>query len=57
MADKQLRPVGVELGKELAGKILGEEKKLLAGQEVDLEHHDSSTRALIKRFVNRQDPS
>jgi len=46
---------GVELGKELAGKILGEEKKLLAGQEVDLEHHDSSTRALIERFVNRQD--
>ena len=45
---------GVELGKVLAGKILGEEKMLLAGEEVDLEHHDSSTRALIERFVTRQ---
>ena len=48
---------GVELGKELAGNILGEEKRFLAGEEVDLEHHDSSTRALIERFVTRQDPS
>jgi glucose-6-phosphate isomerase len=48
---------GVELGKVLAGRILGEEKKLLEGEEVDLSHHDSSTRALIKRFVTRQDPS
>ena len=48
---------GVELGKVLAGNILGEEEKLLAGEEVDLSHHDSSTRALIERFVNRQDPS
>jgi len=48
---------GVELGKVLAGNILGEEKKLLAGEDVDLGHHDSSTRALIERFVNRQDPS
>ena len=48
---------GVELGKVLAGNILGEEKELLAGEEVDLGHHDSSTRALIERFVNRQDPS
>jgi len=48
---------GVELGKVLAGNILGEEKKLLAGQDVDLKHHDSSTRALIQRFVKRQDPS
>ena len=47
---------GVELGKVLAGKILGEEKMLLAGEEVDLEHHDSSTRALIKRFIARQEP-
>ena len=45
---------GVELGKVLAGNILGEEKKLLTGEEVDLEHHDSSTRALIERFVTRQ---
>jgi glucose-6-phosphate isomerase len=48
---------GVELGKVLAGNTLGEEKALLAGEEVDLDHHDSSTRALIERFVNRQDPS
>jgi len=46
---------GVELGKVLAGRILGEEKKLLAGKEVDLGHHDSSTKALIERFVTRQD--
>ena len=46
---------GVELGKVLAGNILGEEKELLAGEEVDLGHHDSSTRALIERFVARQD--
>jgi glucose-6-phosphate isomerase len=48
---------GVELGKALAGKILGEEEKLLAGQAVDLSHHDSSTRALIERFVARQKSS
>ena len=47
---------GVELGKVLAGNILGEEKKLLTGEEVDLEHHDSSTKALIKRFIARQEP-
>jgi glucose-6-phosphate isomerase len=45
---------GVELGKVLAGNILGEEETLLAGGEVDLSHHDSSTRALIERFVARQ---
>ena len=47
---------GVELGKVLAGNILGEEKELLAGEEVDLDHHDSSTRTLIERFVTRQEP-
>ncbi len=46
---------GVELGKVLAGTILDEENRLLAGDEVDLSHHDSSTRALIKRYVSRQD--
>ena len=46
---------GVELGKVLAANILGEEKELLAGDEVNLGHHDSSTRALIERFVSRQD--
>jgi glucose-6-phosphate isomerase len=45
---------GVELGKVLAGNILGEEKRLLAGEEVDLDHHDSSTRALIERFIARR---
>ncbi len=48
---------GVELGKVLAGTILGEEKRLAANQEVDLSHHDSSTRALIERFVARRSES
>jgi glucose-6-phosphate isomerase len=47
---------GVELGKALAGRILGEEEKLLAGEAVDLGHHDSSTGGLIERFVSRHDP-
>ena len=38
----------------LAGTILEEEKELLAGEEVDLGHHDASTRALIERYVERQ---
>ena len=46
---------GVELGKVLAGNILGEEKRLASGDEVDLSHHDSSTKALIERFVSRQE--
>jgi len=46
---------GVELGKVLAGTILGEEKGLLAGEAVDLSHHDSSTQALIERYVARKD--
>ncbi len=44
---------GVELGKILAGAILGEERELLEGADVDLTHHDSSTRQLIERFVAR----
>ena len=48
---------GVELGKALAGKILGEENQLLAGKAVDLSHHDSSTAGLIERFVSRQNES
>ena len=48
---------GVELGKALAATILGEEEKLLAGEAVDLGHHDSSTAGLIERFVSRHDPS
>jgi len=46
---------GVELGKVLAGNILDEEKRLLAGDAVDLSRHDSSTQALIERYVSRKD--
>jgi len=28
---------------------------LLAGEAVDLSHHDSSTQALIERYVSRQE--
>ena len=46
---------GVELGKVLAGKILGEAKNLFTNGDTDLGHHDSSTRALIERFISRQE--
>ncbi len=46
---------GVELGKVLAGTILDEEQRLLAGDAVDLSHHDSSTQALIERYASRRD--
>ena len=42
---------GVELGKELAGTILEEAEGLAQGREVDLEDHDASTRALLKRLM------
>lgn len=42
---------GVELGKELAGTILEEAEGLAQGREIDLESHDSSTRALLKRLM------
>jgi len=45
---------GVELGKVLAKTILAEEEALLAGEEVDLGHHDSSTAGLLRRFAERQ---
>jgi glucose-6-phosphate isomerase len=45
---------GVELGKALAARILEEEERLLAGEEVDLSHHDGSTAGLIERYVARQ---
>ncbi len=45
---------GVELGKVLAETILDEEQRLLAGEDVDLSHHDSSTAGLL-RYVT--DPS
>jgi glucose-6-phosphate isomerase len=46
---------GVELGKVLAGRILGEARSLFTNGDTNLEYHDSSTRALIKRFVARQE--
>jgi glucose-6-phosphate isomerase len=42
---------GVELGKVLAQKILAEEESLLAGKEVDLSAHDSSTAGLLRHFA------
>lgn len=41
---------GVELGKVLAKKILAEEEQLTKGEAVDLNHHDSSTKGLLKYF-------
>ena len=46
---------GVELGKVLAGRIIGETKDLLTNGDADLAHHDGSTRALIERFGARQE--
>ncbi len=43
---------GVELGKKLAGTLLDEERRLLAGEPVDLSGHDSSTRQLLEHAVN-----
>jgi len=45
----------VELGKVLAGKILGETKDLFTNGDAELSRHDSSTRALIERFAAHQD--
>lgn len=42
---------GVELGKQLADNILTEIEKSLDGAGFDASNHDSSTRALIDRFV------
>jgi glucose-6-phosphate isomerase len=45
---------GVELGKVLAGTILEEEQRLVAGDEVDLEkRHDNSTSGLLRHFARR----
>jgi glucose-6-phosphate isomerase len=43
---------GVELGKALAGRILGETRNLFTNGDADLDDHDRSTRALIERFVD-----
>jgi glucose-6-phosphate isomerase len=48
---------GVELGKVLAKTILAEEEALLAGDSVDLGHHDGSTAGLLRRFADRQKPA
>jgi glucose-6-phosphate isomerase len=45
---------GVELGKKLAGTILEEERKLLAGETVDLSKHDSSTAGLLEYFSGKR---
>jgi glucose-6-phosphate isomerase len=45
---------GVELGKVLAKTILAEEEALVAGEDVDLSRHDSSTAGLLRRFAARQ---
>lgn len=42
---------GVELGKVLAKKILNEENELIAGNKIELGHHDSSTSGLLKHFA------
>jgi glucose-6-phosphate isomerase len=48
---------GVELGKVLATTILTEENALLAGEDVDLGHHDGSTAGLLRWFADRQEPT
>jgi len=45
---------GVELGKVLAKTVLAEEEALLAGKDVDLSGHDTSTTGLLRRFAARQ---
>jgi glucose-6-phosphate isomerase len=46
---------GVELGKVLAGNVLEDERRLIAGEAVDLSRHDSSTQRLIERCIARRD--
>jgi glucose-6-phosphate isomerase len=45
---------GVELGKVLAKTILSEEERLLAGEDVDLSHHDASTAGLLQAFAAKR---
>ncbi len=45
---------GVELGKVLAKAILAEEEGLLAGKDVDLSGHDSSTANLLLHFAKKR---
>ena len=44
---------GVELGKVLATRVLDEERRLLAGEDVDLSGHDSSTAGLLRAFAEK----
>ncbi|HOC42170.1 MAG TPA: glucose-6-phosphate isomerase [Thermoanaerobaculales bacterium] len=44
---------GVELGKALAAQVLDEERRLLAGEDVDLSRHDSSTAGLLRAFAEK----
>ncbi len=44
---------GVELGKRLAGTILDQERRLLAGESVDLTGHDASTGGLLRYLTGR----
>jgi glucose-6-phosphate isomerase len=46
---------GVELGKQLAGTILDEERRLAAGEDVTLDHHDSSTAGLLEYCAARRE--
>ncbi|MBF0095706.1 MAG: glucose-6-phosphate isomerase [Magnetococcales bacterium] len=42
---------GVELGKKAAQRLLQESRRLLAGEVVDLGHHDSSTQGLLRQVI------
>jgi glucose-6-phosphate isomerase len=44
---------GVELGKVLATRILDEERRLLAGDEMELAGHDASTAGLLRAFAEK----
>jgi glucose-6-phosphate isomerase len=44
---------GVELGKVLATRILDEERRLLAGEAVELGGHDSSTAGLLRAVADK----
>lgn len=44
---------GVELGKQLAGRLLPEAEALEAGKNPDLSHHDASTATLMQRIFTR----
>jgi len=44
---------GVELGKVLATRILDEERRLLAGEAVELGGHDSSTAGLLRAVAEK----